>query len=611
MPLRPRLSALALVVVGIIASSVLVATPAAAATVPVVLGDRVINRVYATYPSASGFQMSTATKKLHIVLPEEVLELGLDEIGFTLGTTNQNYFVNVGAPQAAFDIVLPSNFFSKYAPDWRGEYALNIYDPDENGKMRIPGNVHTLLEVSIGMSGSGSTVTLDLDRTNARSWDGTAGDTGFSVSSIYRPATAGDVKVKWGDTLTIQADPNFWTSGPEAWAQVQRSASISSADISSDSGYDATHPVGTVSADGSTVTVKLPAKSPADVDWGSGSRLSFAVMGVYPRSFNGEVYYGNLGYNSIELPLDFTPTTRIAGADRFAVGVALSKANFGPGVPVVFVSNGLNYPDALSAAPAAALLGGPLLLTTPTALPDTVKAEIQRLQPQRIVVVGGSKSVSTAVITTLKAIQPNTERWGGTDRYDASRTIVRNAFLAKGNEVGATTAYVATGANFPDALSASGAGGAFGTPVILVNGTAPKADAATIALLRDLGVTQIKVAGGPNSVSKAVLDSLRVIDATPTRLSGNDRFDASKNIAVDAFGALHPDTVFLATGFNFPDALSGAAIAGKFGAPLIVVQTDCIPAGTLQAITDFGATKITLLGGTASLTRNVANLKSC
>ncbi len=373
---------------------------------------------------------------------------------------------------------------------------------------------------------------------------------------------------------------------------------------------------GTLAGGGSSHTVKVyidGSSTPLTATVSAG-KWQVSLAGLTPgfHSFRAQAQFGSWS-KSASLTGSFTSgikVTRIAGDDRFAVGVALSQDNFPTsGVPVVYISNGLNFPDALSAAPAAALQGGPLLLTKPTELPATVKAEIKRLKPQKIVVVGGVNSVSTAVYNTLKALTPSIKRLGGADRYEASRAIVRDAFDR--SSVTVTTAYIATGANFPDALSASGAGGEFGIPVILVNGTAKKADAATIKLLKDLGVTQIKVAGGPNSVSTDVLNSLRVIDSTPTRLSGTDRFEASKNIAVDAFGAAKPDTVFLATGFNFPDALSGAAVAGLYDAPLIVVQTDCIPASTLQAIKDFGTTKITLLGGTASLTKNVANLKSC
>lgn len=302
--------------------------------------------------------------------------------------------------------------------------------------------------------------------------------------------------------------------------------------------------------------------------------------------------------------------TRISGSDRFAVGVGISQQAYpDPAhVPVVYVTTGYNFPDALSAAPAATKFGGPLLLTEPAALPAAVRDEVVRLNPARIVVVGGPASVSPAVFDDLNRIAPTT-RLGGGDRYEASRAIVRDAWLTR-TTGGARSVYIATGANFPDALSASGAGGAFDMPVILVQGTDATLDSATRQLLIELGVTSIKIAGGPGSVSPGIMAALNSIKPT-VRLSGNDRFEASSNVAVDAFASTPPTDAYLATGYNFPDALAGAAIAGARSAPLIVVPTDCIPPAVLTAFDRWSVDRVTLLGGPASLTPRVGSLLSC
>lgn len=372
----------------------------------------------------------------------------------------------------------------------------------------------------------------------------------------------------------------------------------------------------------STVSVYIDGSSTPTTVSASGGTWSVPLSAVAAglHSFRAEGGYGawSEGRSLTGWFTKGVQRDRITGADRYAVGIAIAKKLFPTpaAVPVVYITTGRNFPDALSAAPAAAFQGGPLLLTDPAALPASIKAEIERLHPARIVVVGGVNSVSMNVqsqlLSILNTLTPDTDRsddvsrLGGTDRYDASRNIVRSAFA----EPGATTAYIATGANFPDALSASGAGGAFGIPVILVQGTALSLDPATRQLLIDLGVANVKIAGGPNSVSVGIQGDLSA-EWTTTRLPGLDRFDASKNIAIDAFTASTPTEVFIATGFNFPDALSGAVLAGERLAPLIVVPTDCIPAATLEAIKNFGSTTVTLLGGPVSLTANVLALRSC
>ena len=302
--------------------------------------------------------------------------------------------------------------------------------------------------------------------------------------------------------------------------------------------------------------------------------------------------------------------TRISGSDRFAVGIGISQQAYpSPAqVPVVYVTTGYNYPDALSAAPVATKTGGPLLLTTPDELLPEVRAEIERLNPDSIVVVGGPGSVAPAVFDALAEVAP-TSRVGGSDRFETSRAIVRGTWLGSGG-AGARSAYIATGLNFPDALSASGAGGAFDMPVILVPGTDSALDPATRALLIDLGVTSIKVAGGPGAVSPGIMANLATIAPT-TRLAGADRFEASRNIAADAFASTPPSSAYIATGYNFPDALAGAAIAGSLSAPLIVVPGDCVPAAVLADFDRWGLTTVTLLGGTGALTPRVEALIRC
>jgi putative cell wall-binding protein len=298
---------------------------------------------------------------------------------------------------------------------------------------------------------------------------------------------------------------------------------------------------------------------------------------------------------------------RIAGSDRYAVAVAISQRAFSGSADVVYVATGTNYPDALSAAPAAVKEGGPLLLTKPGELPDDVRAEIIRLQPQKIVVVGGPNSVSPLVYEELAELaSASIHRVDGADRYAVSRELVRYAFDS------ATLAYVATGANFPDALSAGAAGGKSGSPVVLVNGAGSSAGAETIALLTEhLGVSSIRIAGGPASVSPSIETELEAAVDDVTRLSGADRFEASLSINRDAFPSAPVPTVYLATGLNFPDALAGAALAGMQGAPVYLVRQDCVPVGVLSDVAQLEATRVTLLGGTATLSPAVQSLKSC
>jgi putative cell wall-binding protein/protocatechuate 3,4-dioxygenase beta subunit len=300
---------------------------------------------------------------------------------------------------------------------------------------------------------------------------------------------------------------------------------------------------------------------------------------------------------------------RLSGANRFATAVNIAKQYepFAEGEGVVYIANGLDYPDALSAAPAAAYRGAPLLLTERNSLPGIVADEIERLSPETIIVVGGAAVVSARVYDELSELAPEIERHSGSNRYETSRIITERAFGAAGAEY----AYIATGLGFADALAASAAAGVFEAPVILVDGTARSVDDATVDLLDDLGTTTVKIAGGTAVVSTGIKNSLDDVSflTTVQRLAGSDRFTTSQIINDDAFDTA--DTVYLATGFGYADALAGAALAGLERAPLFVVPGTCVPRGVLTLIDEFGATDVVLLGGTAVLSSRVAALRAC
>lgn len=313
-----------------------------------------------------------------------------------------------------------------------------------------------------------------------------------------------------------------------------------------------------------------------------------------------------LGYRFTTKPtIAGVHTSRIGGIDRYAASVGVSQAAFpdsATGTPVVYVASGANFPDALSAGPAAAKQGGPLLLTSPAQLPAAVANEIKRLHPGRIVVVGGPASVTPAVFTSLTALAP-TIRITGADRYAVSRGVIDYAFPG-----GAPSLYVVTGENYPDALSASGAAAAAGEPVLLTQGSRATTDPATTAELRELHTTQVTIAGGPGSVSPGVAASLGA-GISVTRASGADRYAASISVNRGAFTTA--PTVYLVTGLNYPDGLSGSAAAGLSHSPLYLTDGTCVPRSVIDDIVSLHASSVVVIGGTGSMWAQLDDLYAC
>jgi glucose/arabinose dehydrogenase len=89
--------------------------------------------------------------------------------------------------------------------------------------------------------------------------------------------------------------------------------------------------------------------------------------------------------------------TRRSGNDRFATSAAASAGEFGPPSTDVYLASGRTTADALAGGWAAGSHDSPILLTERTCVPDSVKAEIDRLAPQRLVLLGGTASLTDDV----------------------------------------------------------------------------------------------------------------------------------------------------------------------------------------------------------------------
>lgn len=289
-------------------------------------------------------------------------------------------------------------------------------------------------------------------------------------------------------------------------------------------------------------------------------------------------------------PGDPATVSRLAGANRYETAAAIA-AGYAPGVPVAYIATGLNYPDALTGAAAAGVTGGPLLLVTRDAIPATTAAELARLTPGRIVVLGGAGVVGDAVVEALGGFTAGgVTRLAGENRY-ATAAAISAATYAPGVPV----AYLATGLDFPDALAGAAVAGAGGAPLLLVTGSAvPAATAAELARLRP---ARIVLFGTPGSVGEAVLAALGgYTTGGVSRVTGTDRYSTAAAISAAA-NAPGVAVAYVATGLDFPDALAGAALAGMTRGPLLLVTPSDLPPAAAAELTRLRPARIVILGG--------------
>ena len=286
--------------------------------------------------------------------------------------------------------------------------------------------------------------------------------------------------------------------------------------------------------------------------------------------------------------------SRVEGSERISTAVAVSQRVL-DGAGAVVLASAANFPDALVSAPLAIAEDAALLLTDRSSVPQVTLDEIERLGAGRVIVLGGPAAIDEEVVRALRQRGLDVERTSGEDRI---ATAVAAAQRSGGQP---PVVVLASGFAFPDGLSGAALAGALGAPLLLTDGTTVSPATADV-----IGQAEVLVVGGPAVVAERVLDDLRDQGADVTRLGGDGRYDTSRLAAEEAAGRTgQPASVWIATGRDFPDALSAAAAAVRDDGVVLLTEglADAVPTATGAALGSFGTcrSQVRLVGGTAAI----------
>lgn len=256
---------------------------------------------------------------------------------------------------------------------------------------------------------------------------------------------------------------------------------------------------------------------------------------------------------------------RLSGNNRYETAKAIS--NYGwTSSDYVIIAQGENFPDALCSVPLAKKYNAPILLTAKDTLSKEAEEELMRLAPSNIIIVGGEGSVSTKVENYIKGTFKSAalERIGGKDRFETSTKIAEK--LDFNGEVALTSSV-----SYADALSMAPIAAAKGMPILLT----PKDNLSsyTSNYLNGKTIAKAYIIGGTGVVS----DTLKNNIANSHRIYGVNRFETNVAILKEFSSKLNNANVFTALGNGpkgneFADALSGAALAAKMNAPMILTD---------------------------------------
>lgn len=270
------------------------------------------------------------------------------------------------------------------------------------------------------------------------------------------------------------------------------------------------------------------------------------------------------------------PYDTYTGSDRYATAIMLSQAGFPSGAPAAVLVSGVDFPDALVGAPLAGAFDSPLLLTPNTILPSNVAAELKRLNPAKVFIIG----LPASFIAKVKAALPGLATGqavllSGSTRYQTA-AIVAQVIKAKLGSISGVI--IAPGDRFPDGLAAAPLGANKGWPILLTPalGPFPKVSADAIVAL---GVsTGIEVGSYVNPGVPGFTLSRRIV--------GVDRYDTCAKIAeyglTQGMSFTH---LAVTTGEKFPDALASGPFLALDGGTLLLTPSTSLSPYTAASVT--------------------------
>ncbi|WP_242943630.1 cell wall-binding repeat-containing protein [Clostridium tepidum] len=297
---------------------------------------------------------------------------------------------------------------------------------------------------------------------------------------------------------------------------------------------------------------------------------------------------------------------RVQGNDRYETAANVAKANWKDGAKNVIIASGNGYADSLSASVLAKKLNAPIILTTAGELNSNAKSALETLKPENVYVIGGNASVSQSVREGLKKDYKVTEL-GGQTRFETNIAVAN--YLVDKLGVKADNVMVVNGKDgFSDALSAAPVAAAKEQVLLIVGKDASTADLAADFVKKHN--SKVTVIGTEGVVPAAVYNKL---GASERVNGGADRFDT--NLKIMEHFKLNADSMYVANATDgqngYADALVASALAGKNGAPLVLVDTKDSQ-GTKNAIkyiqdnkTD--KTEVSTVGGNGVMPDEIVN----
>ncbi len=272
----------------------------------------------------------------------------------------------------------------------------------------------------------------------------------------------------------------------------------------------------------------------------------------------------------------------VGGAtDRYGTAVLISQLGFPEGAPALVLVPGDDFGAGMGATPLAASYEGAVLLVPPDGLTSTLQAEIERLGPQKVFLVGLSRPnkvteqlkeiLADAEVTSLRGDTPAETAALVADAVKAARGTVDKVVIVPSGSVA-------------EALAVAPLAAAKGWPMLAAeeDGTLSRA---TKRAIEDLGVTSALVVGTVGDVDLSDVE----------RQVGADSDETTALVIAYALDqGMTFEHVVVASGTSFPEALVAGPYVALDNAILLLAKDGRLTAD-IQTLLDSHMKDVRLL----------------
>ncbi|MEE8600744.1 cell wall-binding repeat-containing protein [Euzebya tangerina] len=301
---------------------------------------------------------------------------------------------------------------------------------------------------------------------------------------------------------------------------------------------------------------------------------------------------------------------RADGANRYDTAATIAALDHPGGSDTVILARADDYADAMASATVSGRLDAPVLVTDTIRLNDETRFAIERLDPDDVVIFGGTAAITSQVETDIATtFDVDVRRIAGGNRFetaaDAAAVIADSGGLGQ-YPAGTTVAFVTEADDFAGTLAAGAPAAAQGFPILLVE--SDRLPPATADAIVDLVIGRVYVIGNETQISDDVADQIASLGAEVQRIGGPDRLGTVTAVADVAVRApwLTGENAVLARGDLFVDTLAAAPHAARLGAPVVLAeQPDVLGDAARTWLADPttpALDAVQAIGGTAAIT---------